>query len=131
VNAALVRAGAAVGQQFSCGDDVLTVTSGTLDYAARIVQDARGIFHATGTDVVHDMTVTDGQGAGYSVAGADHFGVTTSDPNGGDPIVETDTIHFAIVDAAGGLAGKVQMTVHLDADGTMRALDIGGCEPPS
>jgi hypothetical protein len=121
----------AIGQQFSCGTTVLTVTNGTINYSAHITQDSHGVFHATGTDVVDDMTLADDQGGSYTIVGADHFGMQTVDPTGAHPTVATDTVHFVIHDVAGDIAGKVQWIFHLDRDGSMRVLDLGNCEPPN
>jgi len=118
-----------VGDVFACSPTDLTVTSGTIDEHFAGVQDANGVFHFTGTIVPHDVTLTDGTNT-YTLSGASWFGFTGADPEG-MPTVSTETDHFVIRGATGGVYAKVQVVMHLSPNGTSFTFDRGQCEEPA
>ena len=118
-----------VGDVFACSPTDLTVTSGTIDEHFAGVQDANGVFHFTGTIVPHDVTLTDGTNT-YTLSGASWFGFTGADPDG-MPTVSTETDHFVIHNATGGVYAKVQVVMHLSPNGTSFTFDRGQCEEPA
>jgi hypothetical protein len=118
-----------VGDVFACSPTDLTVTSGTIDEHFAGVQDANGVFHFTGTIVPHDVTLTDGTNT-YTLSGASWFGFTGADPDG-MPTVSTETDHFVIHNATGGVYAKVQVVMHLSPNGTSFDFDRGQCEEPA
>ena len=118
-----------VGDVFVCSPTNLTVTSGTIDEHFAGVQDATGVFHFTGTIVPHDVTLTDGTNS-YTLSGASWFGFTGADPDG-MPTVSTETDHFVIRGATGGVYAKVQVVMHLSPNGNSFDFDRGQCEEPA
>ena len=118
-----------VGDVFACSPTDLTVTSGTIDEHFAGVQDANGVFHFTGTIVPHDVTLTDGTNT-YTLSGASWFGFTGADPEG-MPTVSTETDHFVIRGATGGVYAKVQVVMHLSPNGRSFDFDRGQCEEPA
>jgi len=119
------------GQVFDCSPTDLTVTGGTVTEMFEGAQDANGVFHFTGTIVPHDVTLTDGTST-YTLSGASWFGATatqTDDPEG-MPTVSTETDHFVIRNASGGVYAKVQLVMHLSPNGDSFVFDRGQCEEP-
>ena len=116
------------GDVFACQPTDLTVTGGVVNESFNGVQDAQGVFHFTSTVVPHDVTMTDGVHT-YTLSGAQWFGGSGTDPNA--PVVATDTDHFVIRDASGGVYAKVQVVSHISPNGTGFSFDLGSCEAPS
>jgi hypothetical protein len=119
-----------VGDVFTCTGGNLTVTGGTISQAIEGVMDGQGVFHITGTIVPHGVTLTDGTNS-YTITGADWFGGKSLDPDGNLTIVSTDTEHFVIRSASGGLYAKVQLVEHMSPNGNSFSFDRGSCETPN
>jgi hypothetical protein len=117
------------GQIFTCSPTDLTVTGGTVDEYFAGAIDANGVTHFTGTIVPHDVTLTDGTNT-YTLSGASWFGATASSPDA-MPTVSTETDHFVIHSATGGVYAKVQVVSHLSPNGTSFTFDGGQCEEPA
>jgi hypothetical protein len=117
------------GQVFTCGTTDLTITGGVLDSVLHFNQDAQGVFHFTGTDVPHNVTLVDSAGNTYTISGADWFGGKGTDPNG-QPAVATDTTHFVIHNSSGGVFGTVSVVDHIGSDGQMFSHNFGTCQTP-
>jgi hypothetical protein len=117
------------GAVFACQPTDLTVTGGMIDESFEGVQDAQGVFHFTGTLVAHDVTLTNGATT-YTLSGSDWFGATSTDPDGDSYIVGTDTSHFVIRNADGGVYAKVQVVEHSSPNGDYFVFDRGACETP-
>ena len=120
------------GAVFACQGGDLTVTGGTVYELFHINQDAQGIFHATGTITPRHVTLTDASGNAYTLSGAGWFGFkATSDE---EVLVSTDTEHFVIHTASGGVYAKVQIIEHLNVTpgGKMnvQSFNVGSCQPP-
>lgn len=120
----------AAGAQFTCGATTLTAVSGTVSQVFHINEDAQGIYHSTGTITINGVQLQDAAGNVYTVSGASWFGGKSTDPDGNDLIVATDTEHFVIHNAAGGVYAKVQAVEHMSPNGNVFDFDFGGCEPP-
>jgi hypothetical protein len=116
------------GSVFSCSPTDLTVTGGTVRESFEGVQDANGVTHFTGTIVPHDVTLTDGTNT-YTLSGATWFGATATDPDA-MPTVATETDHFVIRNASGGVFAKVQVVMHVSPNGDSFVFDRGACEAP-
>lgn len=118
-----------VGEVFSCQGGDLSVQTGTADQVFHSTVDNTGTYHFTATIVPHAVTLTDAQGNIYSLSGAAWIG--GSGPNPAAPIVFTDTDHFVIRNATGGVYAKVQLLEHTSPNGTSFTLDLGSCLPPA
>lgn len=119
------------GSVFSCTPTNLTVTGGMVNESLEGVQDANGVVHFTGTIVTHGVTLTDGTNT-YTMSGASWFGSTASSPDPEDPpTVATETDHFVIRDASGGVYAKVQLVMHLSPNGDSFEFNRGSCIAPA
>jgi hypothetical protein len=75
------------------------------------------------------VTLTDGTNT-YTLSGASWFGATSTDPEG-VPAVATETDHFVIRNASGGVYAKVQVVMHQSPNGDFFVFDGGSCEAPA
>lgn len=116
---------------FTCTGGNLDVTGGTINLVFHENQDTRGYYHVTGTLTPKNVTLTNAAGDAFTLSGASWFGSTSTDPNGNDIIVATDTEHFVIRRASGGLYAKVQFVEHLSPNGSSFTFDRGTCETPN
>lgn len=121
------------GAVFTCQGGDLTVTGGTVYEVFHINQDAQGIFHITGTITPRHVTLTDASGNAYTLSGAQWFGFKTTPNN--DILVATDTEHFVIHPASGGVYAKVQVMEHLNITPSgkvnLKSFNLGSCQTPS
>jgi hypothetical protein len=122
----------AAGAVFACQGGDLTVTGGTVYQVFHINQDNRGITHVTGTITPRRVTLTDASGHGYTLSGAAWFGSKGTSET--DIVVATDTEHFVIHAASGGVYAKVQAVEHLDVTPggkvNVKSFNLGSCQPP-
>ncbi len=118
----------AAGAVFTCGSNTIMVTGGTTDFVMHSGLDATGVFHFTGTITVHDITAEDADGNQYTITGASWFGGKGTEDQ---QQIFTDTEHFVIRGADGGVYGHAQIVEHFTADGSSFVADIGSCEPPA
>jgi hypothetical protein len=70
----------------------------------------------------------DAAGSAYTLSGAALFGLKLAD---GQVVVTTDTTHFVIHNADGGVYAKVQSVEHLSPTGKGFSFDFGTCEAPA
>jgi len=122
----------AAGAVFACQGGDLTVTGGTVYEVFHINQDAQGIIHVTGTITPRQVTLTDASGNTYTLSGASWFGAKGTSET--DIVVSTDTEHFVIHTASGGVYAKVQAIEHLNITPSgkvnVKSFNLGGCQPP-
>jgi hypothetical protein len=122
----------AAGAVFACQGGDLTVTGGTVYQVFHINQDNRGITHVTGTITPRRVTLTDASGHGYTLSGAAWFGSKGTSET--DILVATDTEHFVIHAASGGVYAKVQAVEHLNVTPggkvNVKSFNLGSCQPP-
>ena len=120
------------GAVFACQGGDLKVTGGTVYQVFHINQDARGIEHVTGTITPRHVTLTDTAGNAYTLSGAAWFGA--KGPSETDIVVATDTEHFVIHTASGGVYAKVQVIEHVNVTPggkvNVKSFNLGGCQPP-
>jgi hypothetical protein len=117
----------AAGAVFTCDFGTLTATSGSVRFVLHEGTSASGNMNVTGTIVPQNVTLVDTSGNTYRVVGAGWFGGAINAQTGNG--VFTDTEHFQILSATGGVVGNVQETFHVGANGQV-TLDKGTCEPP-
>jgi hypothetical protein len=117
----------AAGATFTCGSSVLTSVTGVIDTVMHENADGRGLYHYSGTDTAHGVTVVDADGATYRLEGASSFSGTSRDAEGLDNVVTTDGQEFTITSAGGGRFGKVDIVNHLSPNGRVRTVDFGTC----
>ena len=122
----------AAGAVFACQGGDLTATGGTVYEVFHTNQDAQGIIHVTGTITPRQVTLTDASGNAYTLSGAGWFGGKATP--GGDLLVSTDTEHYVIHTASGGVYAKVQFIEHLNitpgGQVNVKSFNLGGCQPP-
>lgn len=119
----------ATGGVFTCTGGDLTITGGTVSQSIEGVEDGQGVFHITGTIVPHNVTLTDGTNT-YYLSGASWFGGKSLDPDGNLTIESTDTSHFVIRNASGGVYSKVQLVEHMNGDHSF-SFNRGACMEPN
>jgi len=123
----------AAGAVFACQGGDLTVTGGTVYEVFHTNQDAQGVIHITGTITPRQVTLTDASGNAYTLSGAGWFGGKATP--GGDLLVTTDTEHFVIHTASGGVYAKVQAVEHLNITPSgqvnVKSFNLGSCQPPA
>ena len=118
----------AAGSVFTCASGDLIATTGTVDEVIQTAVDAQDVVHVTGTITTHDVRLQDAAGNTYTLSGAAWFGVKFAD---GQVVVTTDTTHFVIHNAGGGVYAKVQSVEHLSPNGRGFSFDFGSCEAPA
>lgn len=118
----------AAGSVFTCAGGDLVATAGTVDEVIQTAVDAQGVVHVTGTITTHDVTLQDAARNPYTLSGAAWFGLKLADDQ---IVVTTDTAHFVIHNAAGGVYAKVQSVEHLSPNGKGFSFDFGTCEAPA
>jgi hypothetical protein len=116
------------GQVFTCQGGNLTIDSGSISVMQHVNVDAQGIAHVTGTITPKNVVLSDANGNTYSISGAQWFGGKAISED--QPILFTDTEHFVIHSAGGGVYAKVQSVSHFSATGSSFTFDKGSCEPP-
>jgi hypothetical protein len=120
------------GAVFACRGGDLTVTGGTVYQVFHINQDGRGIEHVTGTITPRHVTLTDASGNAYTLSGASWFGA--KGPSETDITVATDTEHFVIHTASGGVYAKVQAIEHVNVTPggkvNVKSFNLGNCQSP-
>jgi hypothetical protein len=117
------------GASFTCAGTTLTApdgTDGTITFAYHLTTAADGSVRDNGRGTPNDATLDDPDGNVYRLVGAFSF-TDTYDPATGDAIAGTVSDQFTVVDATGGLVGRVGTLEHLDRDGTLRDLQLGDC----
>lgn len=114
------------GDVVTCDSTQLTAT-GSFKFTLHEGTAASGNQNFTGTGVPN-VTFTDAAGNSYRLAGALWFGGAFNAQQ--ETFVFTDTEHFVILNAGGGLFGKISITSHLSANGKEFSLNMGNCIPP-
>ncbi len=116
------------GQVFTCTGGNLTIDSGSISIVQHENVDAQGVMHVTGTITPQDVTLSDAAGNHYSISGAQWFGGKAVSED--SPILFTDTEHFVIHSASGGVYARVQSVTHFSQNGASFSFDKGSCQPP-
>ena len=118
----------AAGSVFICSGGDLTATAGMVDEVIQTAVDAQDVVHVTGTITTHGVTLQDTAGSAYALSGAAWFGLKLAN---GQVVETTDTTHFVIHNATGGVYAKVQTVSHLSPNGNGFSFDFGTCEAPA
>ena len=127
-SSATVSSMPASGAAFACQSGTYTATAGSLRFVMQDGTSASGNTEITGTVVPQGVSLTDGRGNTYSLAGSAWFGGTLNAQTGTSQM--TDTATFQILSQAGGSVASVQEVFHIDASGTV-TLDKGSCVSPN
>ncbi|MGN6330476.1 MAG: hypothetical protein ACTHOD_02350 [Motilibacteraceae bacterium] len=116
--------------EFTCGELTLTPVAGRLDGVFHESVDGQGRYHYTGTNVAHDVVLTDlahpGTGGSYRLVGTSSFGGTSTDDSGEDNLRFRSEVSFVVLRPDGGRLGMVRLLERMDADGAVRVA-AGGC----
>jgi hypothetical protein len=116
------------GQVFTCAGGDLTIDSGMISMVQHDNVDAQGVFHITATITPKDVLLSDAAGNVYTISGSQWFGGKALSED--EPILFTDTEHFVIHSASGGVYAKVQAVSHFSESGASFTFDKGSCETP-
>lgn len=116
------------GQVFTCTGGDLTVESGMISIIQHDNIDNRGIFHITATVTPKNVVLSDAAGNTYSISGAQWFGGKALSEE--ESLLFTDTEHFVIHNATGGVYAKVQAVSHFSVNGASFTFDKGSCQTP-
>ena len=121
------------GTVFTCADgSYYTITSGDAMFLFHESFDQSGGDHVTGTVAPRNVKLSfSGDNNTYRLAGASWFGGNITDAQAGF----TDTEHFQILGASGGVVDNVSITSHftMTANGDIAVefeKNTGTCEPP-
>jgi hypothetical protein len=117
------------GASFTCAGTTLTApggTDGTITFAYHLTTAADGSVRDNGRGTPHDAVLEDPSHNRYSLVGSFSF-TDTYDPATGATIAGTVSDQFTVVDATGGLLGRVGVLEHLDRDGALRDVQFGDC----
>jgi hypothetical protein len=114
------------GASFTCAGTTLTAVEGTITFAYHLTTAADGSVRDNGRGTPHQVTLDDPAGNLYRLVGAFSY-TDTYDPATGAIIAGTDSDQFTIVNAAGGLIGRVGVLEHLERNGTLRDVQFGAC----
>lgn len=116
-----------VGDQFVCGETMLTVTNGVLVSRAHVHELPNGLFRITFTEVPKGVTLTDDEGTVYRATGYAHANFTTPDPEGEGGQVGTFSAKVNFV-GPGGLLGTFDIRFRVKRNGDEVFLDRGTCQ---
>jgi hypothetical protein len=116
-----------VGDVFDCGDNVYTVTSGTLKSVFHEGTTPTGNTNFTGTLTPKHVVLEDEAGNQYRLSGAVWFGETSNAQQGS--LQGTFTAYLNILSQGGGVVDRVAVTAHFN-DGNEFEFDKGTCVLP-
>jgi hypothetical protein len=117
-----------VGDQFLCGETLLTVTGGTIIARTHVHELQSGRFHVIEISVPRGVTATDEEGVVYRVTGPVHGNFTTSDPDA-DTGDEIGAFHVNLnFIGPGGLLGTLDFREQLKPNGDEIIRDNSTCE---
>jgi hypothetical protein len=117
----------AVGDQFVCGETILTATSGTLVTRSHEHELPNGRFRVIFIEVPKGVTLTDAEGTVYRAVGRVHGNFTTPDPDAEGGEVGTFSIRVNFL-GPGGLFGTVDFRLRVNRNGEETVRDRGTCE---
>jgi hypothetical protein len=117
-----------VGDQFLCGETLLTVTSGTVIVSTHVHELESGLFRVISISLARDIRATDEEGAIYHVVGPVHLNILTPNPE-----EETDEdigffhqqLRFI---GPGGLLGTLDSRAQFKRNGDVVVRDNSTCE---
>jgi hypothetical protein len=115
-----------VGDQFLCGETLLTVESGTLVSRTHVHELKSGLFRVIDVTLPKGVTATDEEGVVYRVVGPAVANFTTPDPEaeGGEVGFFRFKINFI---GPGGLFGGVDFHLRVNRNGEEIVRDRGSC----
>jgi hypothetical protein len=116
-----------VGDQFLCGETLLTVASGTLVSRTHVHELKSGLFRVINVTLPKGVTATDEDGVVYRVVGPTVANFTTPDPEaeGGEVGFFRFKINFI---GPGGVFGGVDFRVRMNRNGEEIVRDRGSCQ---
>ena len=115
-----------VGASFACDGVSLTATAGTITFAYHFTTASDGSSRDNGRGTAHHAMLEDESDNPFRLVGGFTY-TDTYDPTTGATIAGTGVDNFTIVNAEGGLIGRVGVVVHLDRDGSVRDVQFGDC----
>jgi hypothetical protein len=116
-----------VGDQFVCGETMLTVVTGVLARREHVHELPNGRFRVIFTEIPKGATLTDAEGTVYRAVGRGHGNFTTPDPEAEGGEVGTFAIRVNFV-GPGGLFGTLNVRVRVNRNGEETVRDTGTCQ---
>jgi hypothetical protein len=117
-----------VGDQFVCGETIVTVSSGVVVERMHVHELRSGLFRVIFVDIPHGVRATDEEDTVYRLVGSSSGNFTTPDPES-DEEVEVGFFRFKLnIIGPGGLFGTVDLRFQFKRNGEMVERDTGTCE---
>jgi hypothetical protein len=116
-----------VGDQFVCGETMLTATAGTIVARTHVHELANGRFRVIFTEVPKNVTLTDAEGTVYRARGRVQGNFTTPDPEAEGGEVGTFSLKINFIGPE-GLFGTVDFRVRANRNGEEVFRDRGTCQ---
>jgi hypothetical protein len=116
-----------VGDQFVCGETMLTTTTGVLVTRTHVHELPNGRFRVIFTEVPKGVTLTNAEGTVYRAVGRVQGNFTTPDPEAEGGEIGTFSIKINFI-GPGGLFGTVDFRARVDRNGDEVFRDRGTCQ---
>jgi hypothetical protein len=116
-----------VGDQIACGETILTVTSGTVEFREHVHELPSGRFRVIFSTHPKGVTATDEAGTVYRLTGVEVANFTTPDPGAEGGEVGFFRFRLNII-GPGGLFGTVEFGARGKRSGDVVFTDTGSCQ---
>jgi hypothetical protein len=117
-----------VGDEWLCGETMLTISGGTVVFRTHVHELPSGLFRVIDVGVNREVTATDEEGTLYRVVGVVHSNFTTPDPEE-ETGEEVGFFHVKLTFIGpGGLLGAVDFLERTKANGDEVVRDKSTCE---
>jgi hypothetical protein len=116
-----------VGDQFVCGETILTVSSGVVVERIHVHELRSGLFRVIFVDIPHGVRATDEEDTVYRLVGSSNGNFTTQDPEAEE--FEVGFFRFKLnIIGPGGLFGTVDFRVQFKRNGEVVERERGTCD---
>jgi hypothetical protein len=117
-----------VGDQFLCGETLLTISGGTVVFRTHVHELPSGLFRVIDVGVNRNVTATDEEGTVYRVVGVVHGNFTTPDPEE-ETGEEIGFFHVKLTFIGpGGLLGALEFRERTKPNGDELVRDKSTCQ---
>ena len=115
------------GEQITCGDTVLTATSGQFISRVHVHELRSGLFHVIFSGVARHVRATDEDGNAYRAVGSAHGNFRTPNPEQEGGEVGFFRVKLVIV-GKGGVFGTVDFRERMTRNGESKVVNRGNCD---